>query len=102
MTQELQFIGFSIGALALGLWAVLGVYWLTNYRGLFRIALVWMALHVIGTTGIRVQQQISHWESETFGWIDWVRLFLNISLVGLGLFLAKYGRKITNEEGLKS
>lgn len=100
MTLEtaIIWISFSIGALATGLWAVLGYNWFHRTTGPLRVALIWTASYVVGNLGVRVYIQLENFNSEEYDvWLTPIRLLLNIAILALGLYLAKNSGKIIKE-----
>lgn len=98
LTHWIANISFGVGALAFGLWLSLGLYWLQAYKGLFRVTLVWLALNTVLVTGIRIWSAVQNYTNDEFPPLDWIRLGFNISTLCLGLFLARYGRRMLIEE----
>lgn len=91
-------IGFGVGALALGLWAVLGVYWLFKATGVLKIVFTWFAFNVVGTLLFRLASQIENYHQDTYPAIDGFRLFFNMSTLLLGLYLAYHSADFVKRE----
>lgn len=83
-------IGFTLGAVATGLWIMLGVYWWKNRTNATRTALVSMAVLIVVGTGFRVFIQLQSYESEVFGWEEWLRTAINVGWVALGIFMFRH------------
>lgn len=100
MSSILAPIGFTVGALSAGLWLVLGLFWIKRTRGVLRVALIWIAFNTVGTLAFRIFAQIDNYEAGAFPAIDGFRLFFNVSIFFLGLYLAKNSGKINREGDL--
>lgn len=88
-------LNFALGALACGMWFTLIFYWAKNSHGVVRLLLCWIAINTFGSLAIRLVTQVQHYEAESFPAIDWFRFFFNISVLCLGVFLAKRARRIS-------
>lgn len=92
-------LSFSLGALALGVWILLGIYWYRKTTGVLKVSLIWLSLYMSGTLGLRIYMQVYNYNNEAFdALLTPIRMVLNIAVLGLGLYLARYSGKI-NQEG---
>lgn len=82
-------IGFTLGAIALGLWAMLAVYWYRQRTGASRIALVWLAALIMLSTGFRVWLQLQAYGEDIVTWQEVLRSAINVGYVALGYYMFK-------------
>lgn len=98
LDSALIWVGFSIGALAMGVWIILGYNWWRNTTGVLRVALLWLTLYVVASLGMRLFVQTENFSEEEYEPIlSPARFILNIAVLGLGLYLAKNSSRINRE-----
>lgn len=83
-------IGFALGALAMGLWVMLGIYWWRTRTNSSRIAMVWLSASIVASQSIRLWTQLTHLGDGGFPTEDWIRLGVNLSFAALAYYMFKH------------